>query len=126
MKKNTWLAILATLILLAGSIGTAYAQIIPPSGEGQIGISAVVLSEQLTVYEKADRSSKAVETLQFGSHFIVTEQAGAWARGVLGDSEDSASGWVSTDSLLIDPAWYMTETETPVYTQKDTAAPVLC
>ena len=49
MKKHVWITILIVMTLIIGSIWTVQAEIIPPYGEGQIGLSAVVLCENLTV-----------------------------------------------------------------------------
>ena len=123
MKKYAWLTILLVMSLLLGSIGFAHASIIPPRGEGQIGIGAIVVCEETAMYETDDTSSKVVLTLGFGDHIIVVEQAGEWARCVRSDSEDAPHGWVSAENLMIDPAFYMTEGKTPVYAWNDTAAP---
>ena len=123
MKKHTWLTILTTLILLTASIGTVHAEMIPPYGEGQIGLLAAVLCDSLTVRQEPDFSSQTVETLKYHDLIIVTEESDGWARCVLGDSEDSLSGWVNSDYIIIDPAWYRTDAKTPVYAWNDTAAP---
>lgn len=124
MKKVAWLTVLTALVLLVGSIGAAHGEIIPPSGMGQIGYEAVVLCESLTVREKPDASSKAVQTLQQGKVFLVMEQSNGWADVVLSDDVDGAPvGWVNADYIVIDPAWYKTDDKTPVYAWNDTAAP---
>ena len=123
MKKHAWLTILTALILTLGSIGAASAEILPPSGEGQIGLQAVVLCDTLTLRAEPSTSSKALQTLQYRDLINVTEQKDGWARCVLGDSEDSPVGWVNADYILIDPAWYRTEAKTPVYAWNDTSAP---
>ncbi len=123
MKKYTWLTLLLAMILLLGSIGTAHATIQPPYGEGQIGLRAAILCEELTLREKASASSKALQTLPYGSLIIVTKQSDGWAYCVLGDAEDSPSGWVNADYIVIDPAWYVTDEKIPVYAWNDTNAP---
>ena len=123
MKKHTWLTILAAMILALGSVGAAHAEILPPYGEGQIGLQAVILCEELSLREKPSASSKAVKTLRYGDFIIVTQQSDGWARCVLGDAEDSPSGWVNADYIVIDPAWYRTDATTPVYAWNDTVAP---
>ena len=123
MKKYVCIAVMALLMLVMGSTEFVQAAIIPPSGEGQIGIGAVVACEELTMYETADDSSKVVLMLGFGDHIIVVRQADGWAECVRSDSEDAPRGWVYADSLMIDPAFYLTETRTPVYAWNDTAAP---
>lgn len=122
MKKHVWLAIAIALILTMGSIATVQAAVLPPHGEGQIGLQAVVLCEELTLREKPSASSKAVEKLQYGDWPIVIEQQDGWAYCVLGDSEESPAGWVNADYIVIDPAWYRTDAKTPVYAWNDTAA----
>lgn len=131
MKKVNWLAILVTLVLSVGCIGAACAEIIPPLGPGQqIGYPAVVLCEKLTLREKPDTSSKAVKVLEYGALPIVIcadMPEGATVENgfiycTLGDSETSPIGWLNADFIVINPAWYVTEKETPVYAWNDTAA----
>ena len=126
MKKHLWLTILTLLVLISGSILTAQAGLIPPYGEGQIGLQAVVLCEELTMRESADSSSRVVQILPYGRLINLpygTKQSNGWAYCVLGDSEDAETGWVKADYLAIDPAWYRTDRKTPVYAWNDTAAP---
>ena len=125
MKKYSRFAILTVLVLALGCIGTANAIVIPPQGVGQIGISAVVMLNDLPVYAAPDASSKVLMTLETGRHVIVLEQADGWAKFTLSDSVDETfEGWADADSLLIDNAWYFTGEETLVYAWNDTEAPV--
>ena len=64
-------AVLTAAILLLLNAGAVQAEIIPPYGEGQIGLEAVVLCEELTVREMPSASSKAVQTLKYGRRFAV-------------------------------------------------------
>lgn len=123
IKKYAWLTILTALILAFGSIVTAQAEIIPPSGEGQIGLVAYVLCETLTVREAPNTSSKTVMILEYGDHILVTNQDNGWARIVRSDSIDAPYGWVNADYIAIDPARYRTESKTPVYAWTDVNAP---
>lgn len=132
MKKSGWLAVLAAVILTLGCVGTACAEIIPPCEPGQqIGYPAVVLCEKLTMREEPDASAKAVRTLKYGDMPIVvgadTQEGAKMENGfvycTLGDSEDSPSGWINADYIIINPAWYVTETQTPVYAWDDASAP---
>ena len=125
MKKYGWLGLLTALLLILGALGMAQAEILPPRGEGQIGLQAVVLCETLTLREGPSASSKALYTLSYGDLPIVMrlQQQDEWAYCTLGDSEDSLQGWLNTDYLAIDPARYRTEAATPVYAWRDTAAP---
>ena len=120
--RNFVLSMLALVMLLnAGS--ACLAEILPPHGEGQIGLQAVVLCDSLTLRQEPSASAKAVETLQYKDLIIVVKQSNGWAYCVLGDAEDSPSGWVNADYIAIDPAWYRTDEATPVYAWNDTAAP---
>ena len=118
MKK-----LIMMLTVLAFLLGVAHAEVIPPYGEGQIGLHAAVLCEELSLREAPDFSSRVVQTLKYGDFIIVTEQGGGWARCVLGDAEDAAAGWVNADYIVVDPAWYRTEKKTPVYAWNSTSAP---
>lgn len=98
--------------------------VIPPQGEGQIGLAAVVLCETLTLRQGPGADSKAVGTLRFGDHLLVTRQEDGWAEIFLSDDVDAtAAGWVNADYILVDPAWYRTGASTPVYAWNDDAAP---
>ncbi len=131
MKKiGLWMIL--TALFLALGCAAAGAEIIPPFEPGQqIGYPAVVLCERLTLREKPGASSKAVRTLFFGAQPIAVDadQPGGpkiengFVYCVLGDSEDAPCGWVNADYIFINPAWYVTEKETPVYAWNDTAAP---
>lgn len=123
MKKIAWLSLLLAMILVLGSFSAANAQILPPSGEGQIGLRGVILCEELSLREKAGNSAKLIKTLKYGDLIIVTEQKNGWARVVLGDAEDSPSGWVNADYIAVDPYWYVTDAKTAVYAWGDTTAP---
>ena len=123
MKKRIWLTVLTLLAVIIGSTVTVHAEILPPYGEGQIGLTAVVLCEELTMRENPSTSSKAVITLQYGALPNVIRQTDGWAYCVNGDSEDALSGWVKADYIAVDPAWYRTEAKTPVYAWNDPAAP---
>ena len=122
MKKQI-LAVLLIMTVVFGSIGFVQAEVISAYGQGQIGLQAVVLCEELTLRESASSSSKALKTLSYGTHIIVTKQTTGWAYCVLGDSENSPAGWVNTDYITIDPAWYRTDAKTSVYAWNSTAAP---
>lgn len=132
MKKYGRLAILTALMLALGCMGAVYAEIIPPYGPGQqIGYPAVVLCEKITLREKPSASSRAITILEYGDSPIVIGAdlpTGARAENgfvycTLGDSEDSPCGWINADYIVINPAWYVTEKNTPVYAWNDTAAP---
>lgn len=132
MKKFTWLTILTALILALGCMGAAFAEIIPAAEPGQqIGYQAVVLCETLTLRESSSSSSKALQTLNYGDLPIVVgadlptgpREENGFVYCVLGDSEDSPSGWLNADYLVINPAWYITEKATAVHAWNDSTAP---
>lgn len=120
MKRYTWITILMALVLTLGCV--AQAEILPRYGEGQIGLTSVVLCEQLTLREGPSASSDKIKTLEYGTHVIVMRQSDGWAYCALGDSEDSPMGWVNMDYIAIDPAMYRTESKTPVYAWNSTSA----
>lgn len=122
MKKHVWLVILTVMIMIIGSMMTVQAEIIPPYGEGQIGLSAVVLCENLTLRQAPGANAGVLDTLHDGARIIVSEQKDGWAHIFTGDSEDSAEGWVKADYLAIDPAWFKADSATPVYAWNDTSA----
>ena len=122
MKKHVWLMILTVMIMIIGSMMTVQAEIIPPYGEGQIGLSAVVLCENLTLRQAPGANAGVLDTLHDGARIIVYEQKDGWAHIFTGDSEDSTEGWVKADYLAIDPAWFKADSATPVYAWNDTSA----
>ena len=132
MKKQSLLKSLTALIVMLGCIGVAHAEVIPPLGPGQqIGYPAVVLCEKLTLREKPNASSKAVQSLEFGDQPIVInadlpegpQEENGFVYCTLGDSEDSPVGWIDSGYIVINPAWYVTEQKTTVYAWNDNAAP---
>ena len=76
MKKHVWITILIVMTLIIGSIWTVQAEIIPPYGEGQIGLSAVVLCENLTVRQAPVADTGIISSLQGGDRIIVMKQTG--------------------------------------------------
>ena len=79
MKKHVLFTILILTALILGSVSSVEAEIIPPYGEGQIGLQAVVLCESLTVRREPSTDSAAVMTLKYGSLFAVQKQVDGWA-----------------------------------------------
>ena len=79
MKKHARLTILALLVLALIGLGAAHAAVIPPRGEGQIGIQAVVTLNGLCVHETPDHTSPFTQTLQSGQLIILLRQEGQWA-----------------------------------------------
>ena len=122
MKIQKTFALLLLALVILGNV--CQAQIIPPTGEGQIGLEAVVLCEKLTIRQEPRANSKAVKTLPYGFIFSVQKQENGWADCFPSDALDSGrAGWVNADYIIIDPAWYRTDESTPVYAWDDTKAP---
>ncbi len=122
--KRSLIALLLTLTVLMTAANGCLAEILPAQGEGQIGLQAVVLCESLTVRAEPRTDAKAVQTLQYGSRFSVQKTADGWADCFASDAVDAGqTGWVNADYIIIDPAWYRTETRTPVYAWNDESAP---
>ena len=124
MKKYTVVLMLITLISVLICSAAGCAEILPAYGEGQYGLTAVVLCETLTIREMPSSSSRAVQTLRYGARIVVQPETGGWATCFLSDDVDAGpSGFVNEDYLAIDPAWYRTEKSTPVYAWNETTAP---
>ncbi|MBR4710919.1 MAG: hypothetical protein IKP10_02730 [Clostridia bacterium] len=123
MKKRVCVLAMA-LALLCGTVSVSLAEILPPYGEGQIGLTSVVLCESLTVRKDRSNASAAVTNLKYGRTLMVQKVVDGWADCFLSDAVDAGqSGWVNADYIAIDPAWYRTDEATAVYAWNDTAAP---
>ena len=119
MNKRIWL-VLCLLCLSAA----ARAQILPPEGPGQLGVSAVVLCERLTLRASPSAGARAVGTLPYGACIAVARRESGWAECYTSDALDAPpAGWVDASYLALDPAWLATERATPVYAWPDRAAP---
>lgn len=116
MKKRTWISIVMALVLATGCIVAAHAELLPAHGEGQIGLTGVVLCESLTVHQSASQGAKVVKTLENGQMVIVMKQEDGWAQISISDDVNGGPlGWVKADYLAVDPAWFLTDSETHVY-----------
>ncbi len=121
VKKG--LVLVASLAALLGVGSTCQAQIIPAKGPGQIGYTAVVLCDSLSVRQESSTDSETVKTLHYGDKFMVTQQKDGWAECMLSDAVDAApEGWVKSEYVAIDPAWYSTDEQTNVYAWNDVKA----
>ena len=120
MKRNFILFVLALALLVVSS---CQAEILPPRGEGQIGLQAAILCENLTVRQAPGADAGIIDQLHYGDFIIVMKQSDGWAEICTSDSEDAMTGWVNADYLAIDPAWYRTDAATPVYAWNDASAP---
>jgi len=110
MRKRIWLAVLLLVILPFAGIARIRAEILPAQGEGQIGYQAVVLCESLTVRQERSAGSKVVETLHYGDTFAVQDNWDGWASCFTSDDVDAGqTGWVNSDYIIVNPAWYRTD-----------------
>ena len=127
MMKRIFSLLLTALLL----ISSASATILPATGvdEGYkawTGIEAtpaVVLCESLTVYDqRGDQDGKKVSTILYtGTDRAVLESWDGWAKIQYSDGADP--GWVRSDYLLMDPAWYLCDEDVQVYAYPDSMAP---
>ena len=123
--------LIALLLVLLISIGTAHATIMAPDGvdvdfynwTGIACTPAVILCENLSVYDnRGDQGGKKVETLHYtGETIPVIEEWDGWAHIYYADG--TKTGWVHSEYLLMDPAWYVCDQGTPVYAYPETTAP---
>ena len=126
MMKRIFSLLLAMLLC-----GTASATILPPAGveEGYkawTGIDAtpaVVLCESLTVYDqRGDQGGRKVSTILYtGTDRPVLDSWDGWAQ--IQYSDGAEPGWVRSDYLLMDPAWYLCDDDVQVYAYPDAMAP---
>ena len=124
MRKHICIAILLSMIFSFRGSASVQAEILPAHGEGQIGYEAVVLCESLTVRQERSTSSKAIKTLHYGDRFAVQDTWDGWASCFTSDDVDAGrTGWVNSDYIIINPAWYRSDEATPVYAWNDTMAP---
>ena len=129
------LVLFTTMAAFLGVGSVCRAEIIPPKGPGQIGLSAVVLCDTLNVREERSTDSESVKTLHYGDKLMVTTQKDGWSECVLSDAVDAGpEGWVNSAYIAVDPAWFKAEETTTVYAtdalkvgqvSKDTTMPIL-
>ena len=124
MKKR--LCIVLAALLLAGN---AQATILEPRGVDMefklfTGIEAkraVVLCRTLSARTDRRDNAKKVKTLTAGDTFLTWESWDGWMNCYYSDGADTA--WVRSYYVVEDPAYYITDEQTPVYAYGDTMAP---
>jgi hypothetical protein len=126
MKK-----LLIALLILTLCTSCASATILPATGVDEgfkawTGIDctpAVVLCESLSILNnRGDQGGKRVETLYYSGNTIpVIESWDGYAKIYYSDGNET--GWVRSDYLLMDPAWYLCDEDVQVYAYPDTMAP---
>lgn len=121
--KRVWALFLITMQIAL----SASATVLPPEGisagylsfTGIEAYRAVVLCESLSVCD--ERNGTVIDTLYFGDTFMTCESRDGWADCNYADG--SKSGWVRSDYIVIDPAYYLTDAQTAVYAYADGSAP---
>ena len=126
MKK-----LLLTLMMIVLCTTAASATILPATGVDEdyrawTGIDAtraVVLCESLSVLDaRGDQGGRKVMTLNYtGKDILVIDSWDGWAQ--IHYSDGAELGWVRSDYLLMDPAWYLCDEDVQVYAYPDTMAP---
>lgn len=122
MKRTA--AILCTLLLI---VSCATASVLPAEGiqegflqfTGREGKRAVVLCESLSVCDQRD--GRTIHKLSYGDRFITTQGWDGWADCIYADG--SVEGWVRSDYIMVDPAYYRADEAVQVYAYGDTMAP---
>lgn len=123
--------LIALLLLVMLPLTAAHASILAPEGvdagfyswTGIACTPAVVLCENLSVYDaRGDQGGRKVDTLHYtGQTIPVIESWDGYAH--IYYSDGSKTGWVHSEYLLMDPAWYVCDQGTPVYACPETTAP---
>lgn len=126
MKK---ILLMLTLLMLCAS--AASATILPATGvdedfQAWTGLEctpAVILCQSLSVYdERGDQGGRKVETLLYtGKDIPVIESWDGWAKIYYADG--TKTGWVRSDYLMFDPAWYLCDEDVQVYAYPDAMSP---
>jgi hypothetical protein len=124
-KKN----IITTMLILclAGFAFPSAAEIEPPRGQVEFfnnlyGWNCVVLCEELTAREGPSFEAAKAATIYYGDEFVSTKQEGEW-RNIRVLRDGSKFHWLRAEYVLVDPAYYVTERETPVYAYDGTDSP---
>ena len=126
MKK-----LLLVLMMIVLCTTAASASILPATGvdedfkawTGLEATPAVVLCESLSVLDaRGDQGGKKVMTLNYtGKDILVIDSWDGWTQ--IHYSDGAELGWVRSDYLLMDPAWYLCDEDVQVYAYPDTMAP---
>lgn len=126
MKK-----LLVLFLALTLSVSVASASILPAAGVDAdfaafTGIDctpAVILCQSISVYDaRGDQGGKKVGTLRYtGGTVPAIESWDGWTHIYYYDG--TKEGWVRSEYLLFDPAWYHCDASTAVYAYADASAP---
>ncbi|MBE5802789.1 MAG: hypothetical protein E7319_10975 [Clostridiales bacterium] len=116
---------LSFFLIVIMILSTAQAQVIEPVeyyelGSGIVAYDAYVLCDSLTLRAEPDVNSSSLRTLSYGQKLQVSMRQGEWYQVYLNESR---KGWVRYEYILVNPAIYVTEKETPAYAYGSRYAP---
>ncbi len=120
--------IVAILLAALLMLGSANALVVQPeeyntnfySKTGLYTYDAYVLCDSLTLRSKPDIYSRALRQLSHGQKLYVSMQQGEWYHVY---ATEHVEGWVKAEYLVVNPALYVTEAETPAYAYGSRYAP---
>lgn len=126
MYKKRISVLLITVALLRISI-VAWATSDPIGKEEYNGYPlydiGFVLCEDLTIRESAYSYAKAIATIGYGEYCDVMHEEGNWCYISYFDIQNThVEGWVRSEYVLVNPAYFTPVTETPVYAYPSKAA----
>ena len=124
--------LISLLLCLLLPLTAAQATILPAAGVDEgfyswTGIEctpAVILCESLSVLDaRGDQGGQVVETKRYSSTntIPIIESWDGYAKIYYADG--TKTGWVRSDYLLMDPAWYLCDVDRQVYAYPDAMAP---
>ena len=121
------------LFALFFAVQTGFAAVLPAGSASEIdsawtGVEctpAVVLCESLSILDaRGDQGGKKVGTLYYSGQLIpVIESWDGYAKIFYADG--TKTGWVNNRYLLMDPAWYVCDTDRQVFAYPDGMAPCI-
>lgn len=120
--------LIALLLAVCLLFGTASALVVEPeeyntsflAETGIYAYDAYVLCDSLTLRSEADINSRSLRSLSFGQKLLVSMRQGEWYHVYL---SKHVEGWVKSEYVLVNPALYVTEAETPAYAYGSRYAP---
>lgn len=117
--KNRFFATMLLVACVAVCASATLAEIRPPQGDyplspGVSGKQCIILCEEISLREKPSFDASIVDTFAYGTQFTTSLQHDGWINFV-STRDGSSYNWVRAEYVLIDPAFYITEKETPVY-----------
>ncbi len=87
---------------------------------GIYAYDAYVLCDSLTLRAKPDINSRSLRQLSYGQKLLVSMREGEWYHVYV---SEHVEGWVKQEYVLMNPALYVTEAETPAYAYGSRFAP---